>query len=205
MSRPWNYGEMAGVVERAIAAAREGNRPELGKILEVCRNYLLLTANEELEPDLQTKIAPSDVVQKTYLEACRDFGQFRGHTEADLLGWLRGILRHNLANVRREFRSTGKRLLRREQPLVTDLEQLPHDCLTPGAVLVGQEERRIVVHALEQLPEHYREVLRLRQQENCSFPEIGERMGKSAEGARKLWARAIEQLKDILKINRLTL
>src|SRR6478672_14289 len=94
-------GETESVVERGIEAARNGNGSALGPVLEICRNYLLLTANQELEPDLQAKVAPSDVVQKTYLEAFRDFRQFRGRTEAELLGWLRGILKHNLANVRR--------------------------------------------------------------------------------------------------------
>ena len=65
-------------------------------------------------------------------------------------------------------------------------------------VLAAQEQREIVVRALEQLPVHYREILRLRQQENCSFPEIGERTGRSAEAARKLWERAIKQLRLIL-------
>jgi RNA polymerase sigma-70 factor (ECF subfamily) len=197
--------ENGKALERTIVAARDGQRPALGQVLEYCRNYLLLTANKELEPELQAKITPSDVVQKTYLEACRDFGQFRGNTEAELLGWLRGILIHNLANVRREYRDTDKRQLGREQPLVDGLDPVPDECLTPGAALAAQEQRELVVQAMQQLPESYREVLRLRQQENCSFPEIGERMGRTAEGARKLWARAIEQLKDILRTKHLSL
>ena len=52
---------------------------------------------------------------------------------------------------------------------------------------------------MSQLPEHYREALRLRHQESCSFEEIGQRTGRSAGAARKLWARAVEHLKLILK------
>ena len=65
--------------------------------------------------------------------------------------------------------------------------------------LVAAEQREILARALEQLPEHYREVIRLRHQENCTFLEIGERIGGTTEGARKRWARAIEQLKEIVK------
>lgn len=190
--------ELGGAVERGIEAARKGDGPALGLVLETCRNYLLLTANEELEPQFQAKFAPSDVVQKTYLEACRDFEQFRGRTESELLGWLRGILRHNLANVRRDYRDTGKRQVDRELPLDCGIEDLSDRAQTPRTALVAQEQTEMVVRTLAQLPDHYREVLRLRHQENCSFPAIGERTGRTAEGARKLWARAIEQLKEIL-------
>jgi RNA polymerase sigma-70 factor (ECF subfamily) len=185
-------------VGQGIEEARNGNRAALGQVLETCRNYLLLTANQELEPEIQAKLAPSDVVQKTYFEACRDFAQFRGQTEAELLAWLRGILRHNLANARRDFRQTGKRQLNRERSF-GGVPELPISQLTPGASLVAQEQREIVLRAMGQLPDHYREVLQLRQQENCSFAEIGARTGKSAEAARKVWARAVEHLKEILK------
>ena len=53
--------------------------------------------------------------------------------------------------------------------------------------------------AMVQLPEHYREALRLRHQESCTFAEIGRRTGRSAEAARKVWARAVEQLKQVIK------
>lgn len=184
-------------VQRGIEEARNGSSSALGQVLETCRNYLLLTANQELEAAIQAKVAPSDVVQKTYLEACRDFDQFRGHTEGELLAWLRGILRHKLANVRRDFRQTDKRRLDRERPI--DNLEFSNSRLTPGAALVAKEQREIVVRAMEQLPEHYRVVLQLRQQENRSFAEIGTRIGKSPEAARKIWARAVEHLKEILK------
>ncbi|MBI3860494.1 MAG: sigma-70 family RNA polymerase sigma factor [Planctomycetia bacterium] len=196
--------ESSESIERKIEAARVGDAAALGQVLDVCRNYLLLTANRELEPEFQAKVAPSDVVQKTFLEACRDFGQFRGGTEAEFLAWLRGILLHNVANVRRDFRGAAKRRLAREQPLFPDAGQLAFDAHTPGSALAAQEQRELVVRALDQLPEHYREVLLLRQEENCSFPEIGKRLGRTAESARKLWARAVEQLKEILKSQSIT-
>lgn len=187
-------------VEKAITAARKGNRLALGRILDFYRNYLLLTANQELDFDLQAKVAPSDVVQKTYLEACQDFGQFRGQSKSDLMGWLRGILRHNLANVRRDYRDTQKRQVSQERQPADGFEGgLSQDCPTPVTALVAAEQREILARALEQLPEHYREVIRLRHQENCTFLEIGERIGGTTEGARKRWARAIEQLKEIVK------
>ncbi|MCY2968959.1 MAG: sigma-70 family RNA polymerase sigma factor [Planctomycetota bacterium] len=184
---------------RRLESARFGDGTALGRVLEDCRNYLLLTANQELDSDLQAKVAPSDVVQKTFLEACRDFDQFRGTSEREVLAWLRGILLNNLANVRRDYRDAAKRQVALERPWNSEVTQIPHDVPTPGTALVGLERRELVMNAIQQLPENYRQVLLLRQQEGLTFPEIGERLGRSSESARKIWARAVEQLKEILK------
>ncbi|MBS0260990.1 MAG: sigma-70 family RNA polymerase sigma factor [Planctomycetes bacterium] len=187
------------IISRRIDAARIGDAAALGELFELCRNYLLLTANQELESELQAKVAPSDVVQETILEACRDFGSFRGSTEPEILAWMRQILLHNLANVRRNFRDTAKRELDREQPLWGEVEHVSHDVPTPATHLTNREQREQLLQALAQLPDIYREVLLLRQQEGCTFAEIGTKIGRTAESARKLWTRAVEQLKDILK------
>src|SRR5580658_10124685 len=53
---------------------------------------------------LQGKVDPPDVVKEAFLEAHREFQQFRGQTEAELLAWLRRVLAASLADqVRRPF------------------------------------------------------------------------------------------------------
>jgi RNA polymerase sigma-70 factor (ECF subfamily) len=54
------------------------------------------------------------------------------------------------------------------------------------------------MRAICELPPDYQHVLRLRQLEDCSFNDIGKKLGKTPEAARKIWARAIERLKEIL-------
>ena len=84
-----------------LAAARAGSREALGQVLQACRGYLLLLAERELDPDLQTKGGASDLVQETFLEAQKDFANFQGNSEGELRAWLRQILLHNLANFTR--------------------------------------------------------------------------------------------------------
>jgi RNA polymerase sigma-70 factor, ECF subfamily len=102
-----------------IEAARHGDPDALGQALETYRDYLLLVANQELEPELRAKLGASDLVQETFLGAQRDLASFRGQSELEWRLWLRGILVHLLANHRRQYRSTSKRRLDREVPLVT--------------------------------------------------------------------------------------
>jgi len=192
--------------ESQIEAAREGSAAALGQVLETCRRYLLSVANQELEPELRAKVGPSDVVQESFLEANRDFGQFNGRTQEELLAWLRRILLHNLANVRRQYLETEKRRVNREVPLGMAANGTIQDNLiaaqpTPGSELAAQEQVARMMQAVDRLPEHHREVLRLRHQEGQSFEDIGARTGRSAEAVRKLWARAVELLKEHLKPN----
>jgi RNA polymerase sigma-70 factor (ECF subfamily) len=186
-----------------LASARGGASETLGRLLEGCRQYLLLVANENLAPVLQAKVGASDVVQETFLEAQRDFGQFDGRTEKQMLAWLRRILLNNLANLTRRYRDTDKRQVAREVPLA----EAPLGALqavlvsggeSPSNQALAQEQTEALDCALERLPEDYRRVLLLRHQEGLSFEAIGQRLGRSGEAARKLWVRAVEQLQQIL-------
>jgi RNA polymerase sigma-70 factor (ECF subfamily) len=186
-----------------IEAARQGSPEALGQVLEYCRPYLLAVANEQLETDLQAKAGASDLVQDTFVEAHRDFAVFRGRSEEELLTWLRQILLHNLANVRRHYRGTEKRQLQREVSIDTASDDelrggLVDDGSSPSAQVRAREQDAALERALEELPESYRQVIQWRSLERCSFEEIGQRLHCSAGAARKLWTRAVEKLQRLL-------
>src|SRR5437016_14538428 len=82
-----------------LAKARQGNGESLGQLLEFYRNYLYLLARTQLDLHLQTRANASDIVQETFLVAAGHFQQFRGHSEGELLGWLRRILIHQIARL----------------------------------------------------------------------------------------------------------
>ena len=191
-------------VELLISASRHGNREALGELLDSCRQYLVVMASFEVDHDLQSKVGASDVVQDTFTEASRDFGQFRGESSAELWAWLGRILRNNIANLVRCYRGTNKRNIRQEMPLrttfLTDVEDfaLASEDPTPSAILRKEETAQAVQAALQDLPPDYHEVIRLRNHDQLTFQEIGERIGRSAEASRKLWARAVERLQQEL-------
>src|SRR5438552_17977832 len=89
--------------EQLLLLARAGDSQALGQLLELYRGYLALLARLQLHRRVQSKVDASDVVQETYLKAYRAFSQFRGTTEAELVGWLRQILAVHLALVVRPY------------------------------------------------------------------------------------------------------
>lgn len=155
-------------------------------------------------PDLRCKVGASDLVQDTFLEAHRDFHQFRGKTAQELLGWLRRILLHNVANSGRRHRSPDTRSVLREVPLGDLLpDGLPGDRVvsteSPSDRILLEERDLALEQALDMLPEQYRRVIVLRNHRGRSFAQIGEELGRTAEASRKVWARAVVHLQNILE------
>src|SRR5204862_73440 len=90
--------------------------------LERYRDYLRLLARLQLDPRLQAKLDPSDVVQETLLRAHEKRHQFRGTTEGEHVAWLRAILASILAEKLRAF-GRKQRDVALERSLAADIEQ----------------------------------------------------------------------------------
>jgi RNA polymerase sigma-70 factor, ECF subfamily len=195
---PAHHVAPPGVMDEAarLLAARRGSPEALGLLLDSYRRYLLLIANGELPEALRAKVAASDVVQETFLEAQQDFATFRGDSPGELAQWLRRILLHNLANQCRRFQATESRQLDREVALCEP--DLPAAGPSPSRAAVAVEEHDALERAIQQLSEDYRRVLHWRHRDGFGFDEIGARLGRSAEAARKLWARAVIAVRDAL-------
>jgi RNA polymerase sigma-70 factor (ECF subfamily) len=186
-------------LESWIVAARQGDREALGLALSSARDYLLLIANDELEPALRCKGNASDLVQETFLRAQRGMDAFRGRTASEWRHWLRSILVRNLAQERRRFRSTAKRQVRLEVT-IADESRLSSawNNETPSHDLDRREREAELHEGLQRLPDHYRQVVVWHHREQLTFEEIGQRFQISAEAARKLWTRALGRLRKEL-------
>ena len=167
-------------------------------------NYLLWLANHELAAGVRAKAGASDLVQQTFMRAQQGFDQFQGQSPEQLQGWLRKILLRNLANFHRDYLTAKKRQVTKEAPLGTgtkfeqQIVKTAADCKSPSSLVRHDEETNRLMAVIETLPDDYHQILKLRYWETMTFNEIGERMGRSAEAARKLWARAFHRLEKEL-------
>jgi RNA polymerase sigma-70 factor, ECF subfamily len=196
--------------DRLIAEARQGGTEKLGSLLELYRNYLYLLARTQIDLHVQARCNPSDVVQETFLQACRHFKQFRGQSEKELLCWLRTILVNNLARVVEQQILTKKRTVRREISLEKYRDLLHQSSAHFDAALVSQwispsaeaeqrEQAALVADQLARLPAAYRDVIILRNLEGLSFDEVARRLNRSAGAVRVLWLRALERFRQLHK------
>ena len=192
--------------EELLRRAGEGDTVALGELLELYRNYLALLARLQIGRQLQGKADDSDLVQETFLKAHREFGEFRGGTEAEFVGWLRQILAFNLANLVRHYLGTHRRDVRLERSMANDLEEssraLAHGLAAPDSSPSHRVARRehavLLADALGRLPEDYREAIILRSLQGLPMAEVAERMGRTVDSVKKLWTRALVQLRRAL-------
>jgi len=176
-------------------------------LLHVYRNYLKLLVITQLERKLQQRVSASDVVQETFLEANRDFPQFRGKSSGEFCAWLRRILVNNLHRVVEKHVLAAKRDVRREvslENLATSLEQstarleamLPDPGTSPSGNAQRHEMEVVLADRLAELPPDYRDAIVMRHIEGLAFEAIGDRLDRSAGAARMLWLRAIQALRE---------
>lgn len=176
--------------------ARAGSNTALGHLLDAFRSYLLVVARDAVATRLRGKLDPADLVQDTSLEAFRTFSDFEGELHEQLLAWLRRILLNNVADVSRRYQYTQKRQISREASLDPPDALDPIDSRpTPDELAAMLEMQTMLDRSLEQIPEHMRAVILLRQREYLSFARIGAQTGRSADAARKLWVRAVARLR----------
>ena len=192
-------------VALCIRQAQAGDAQALGTLLEQYRPYLHLLAELHIDRRLGGKADASDLVQETCLDAGRDFGHFRGAQERELVAWLREVLADNLADLLRRQRGAQSRDVTRERRLVDEL----NTSLANGLVGTGtspsqhasrREQAVLVAGALARLPKDYARVLVLRHLEGLSYVEIADRMGRTAEAVKKLWARALVMLRGCFEV-----
>jgi RNA polymerase sigma-70 factor (ECF subfamily) len=203
LDRGVSMGDVPPDPEKLLVDARAGGPEALGQLLELYRRYLRLLARLQIDRWLQGKVDASDLVQETFLEAHRDFGQFRGTTEGELVGWLRQILAANLADLARRYQGSRRRDVRLERELAVELERssqaldrgLAAKQSSPSEGAARREQAVLLADALEQLPEDYREVLVLRHLEGLRFAEVARRMDRTQDSVKNLWTRALDQLR----------
>jgi RNA polymerase sigma-70 factor (ECF subfamily) len=192
--------------EQLLGRAQAGDGHALGQLLELYRNYLALLARLQIDRRLQGKVDASDLVQETFLKAHHHFAQFRGQTEEELVSWLRHILTNSLVSLVRHYLGRQRRDVRLERRLAAELDHTSR-LLDAGLVAAhsspsDQADRReqavLLADALKRLPVDYREVLILRHLEGLTFPEVAQRLGRSADSVQKLWIRALARLRRSL-------
>jgi RNA polymerase sigma-70 factor (ECF subfamily) len=194
------------IPDQLIARARDGDLAALGRLLELYRNYLRLVARSMIGSALRAKLDPSDLIQETFLKAHREFADFAGRREQELVAWLRRILARTLADQVKHHRRQGRDHHRQEslELLLERSDQAIEHALasrsgSPSERASRREQTVLLADAVSQLPADYREVFILRTLEHISIDEIAARMCRSPGAVRMLWARALERLNRMLE------
>ena len=187
-----------------IRQARDGQADAVNRLLQRYRGFVQLIVRCRFRGQLKARVDSSDVVQETLLRAAQNIDQCDGTDGEHWEAWLRRIAEREVIHQLRHHLGAEKRAIDRERSLVlpgsqtgSRLDQwLVKTRSTPSLVLARKERAIMLSDALARLPEDYREVLILRHLEELNFPEVAQRMNRSAGAVRVLWVRALKKLRD---------
>lgn len=192
--------------QEILALAKQGDESAKGELLNRFRPYLNVIAQRHLDERLQSRLDYADVVQITFLEATRDFDDFRGESVESLLAWLRNILRNNVSTAHQQHLTAQKRSARKEVILRVSSDSggnslglqdmVLSESSSPSQRMMRDEASVVLATCLEHIPETQREAIRMRYLEGMSLKEISERIEKSEMAVAGLLKRGLRALRE---------
>jgi RNA polymerase sigma-70 factor (ECF subfamily) len=178
-----------------LARARAGSHEALGDLLDHAAGRLLALIRLRLGAKLRAELESRDVLQATLLKAVSGFDRFEGDGVAAFTAWLARIAQNEIRDQAdfhgRQRRDAALRVSLDGQP---EIERLAARVRSQTSRIALNEELARLERMLETLAPEQREVIILRRLEELSFAEIGERLGRSPDASRMLFARAMTAL-----------
>jgi RNA polymerase sigma-70 factor (ECF subfamily) len=177
--------------EQLLAAARAGDAVAFGELTERFRGYVQAVARGMVPPG--SPVPYSSIVQTAIAAAWIHFGQFRGHTAAELLRWFRRIVINRAQNRLDQAR--------RRQAVRLDSEiegEIPCRGPDPHEQVALLEDIERLTTALSHYPETDQMLITLRYELGLSWPEVAGRMKLTEQAVRQRAHRLLLKLKTDL-------
>ncbi len=198
------------MVEGLISRLRGGDDKALAELFSFYQNRFLRMIDFRLDPQLRSRIDPSDILQDAYIDATKDVQKFLARGDSTVGIWLRLIVLQRLQMVVRYHLLTEKRDARKEVAIdigdgsrqFSRIAQMLADSITsPSAVLARDDAIKMVERMLSELPLVDREVLVLRHFEQLINDEVAEVLGISRNAASNRYVRALRRIQTLIESN----
>ncbi len=179
-----------------------GNLATLSKQLEENRPRLLAILRRRIDPALNVRLDPEDILSEAYLIASRRYAKFDQQTQT-AFSWLYQIAMDCLIEAwRRETR--GRRDLARDLPWPEESSAqlgtaLAGQGTSPSEAVERLQCQHRIQHVLKLMKPEDREILWMRHYDQMSYREAGEVFGISESAATLRYVRAMKRLKSLWK------
>jgi RNA polymerase sigma-70 factor (ECF subfamily) len=191
-----------------LQKAGQGDEAALRELFTRYHNRLRRMVKLRLDPRVQGRVDPSDVIQEAYLDICQHLQDYLRDPKLPFFLWLRLQTGQKLALTHRHHLGVQARAAGREISLFRGAfpeassaalaAQLMGKLTTPSQVAVKAELRIRLQEALNSMDEMDREVLTLRHFEQLSNAETALALGIKESTAANRYIRALERLRTLL-------
>ncbi len=160
-----------------------------------------------MPPDLRSIVDAEDIIQQTHLEVFHRIGDFAPNGVDSFRRWVRAIALSRLRNSIKGHRATkrgGRRARVQDRRRIDDstvalLDHLAGPGATPSRCVARGEAIDAVKTALDALPEHYRQAVRLVHIEGHRVCEAAALMGRTERAIHGLCRQGLKRMRDYLQ------
>ncbi len=191
-----------------VRRAAQGESACLQELFTRYRPRLRRMVKLRLDPRVQGRVDPSDVIQEAYLEICQKLADYLRDPQWPFFLWLRLLTGQKLALAHRQHLGVQTRDAGREVSLYRGAlpeassaalaAQLLGKLTSPSQAAARAELKLRLQDALNGMDPIDREVLTLRHFEHLTNAETAQVLGLSAPAACNRYIRALERLRAIL-------
>ncbi len=188
-----------------IDQAREGDEASARRLIVLYHPRLRARLLRQMDAVMRSKIEPEDILQQVYLEAFRAISQFTYQGQDSFLRWMYAILDRKLIDEHRALRAE-RRDVRREvhsapssgnQTTYVDLlARVMAQSSTPSQVVRKDEALGVISACVATLPDHYREVIKMRFIEGRPVADVAETLDRSIGSIHMICHRALKLLRE---------
>lgn len=187
-----------------IQQAVEGDQQAVRRLLVLYHPRLRARLLRQMDAVMRSKLEPEDLLQQVYLEAFRAIGNFTYMGKDSFLRWMYAILDRKLIDEHRALRAERRDVRREVRAVPSGSNQTTYIDLmarvmgsgaTPSRVVRKGETLGVISACVATLPDHYREVIKMRFLEGRPVAEVAEHLGRSIGSVHMICHRALRQLR----------
>lgn len=187
-----------------IQRARSGDESAVQRLVVLYHPRLKARLLRQMDAVMRSKLEPEDILQQVYMEAFRAIGHFEHQGPDSFLRWMYAILDRKLIDEHRALRAE-RRDVRREAKPGTSGQTTYIDLLarvtagggSPSQVVRKEEALDVLEACVAALPEHYREVIRMRFIEGRPVAEVAANLKRTVGSIHMICHRALKQLREL--------
>jgi RNA polymerase sigma-70 factor (ECF subfamily) len=138
----------------------------------------------------------NDITQDVFIKVWKNLKKFDAK-KASFKTWIFTIARNTITDYLRKKKMINFSVLDKEEENFAD--NIEDDVILPDEALAKMEDKEFLNKLLDEIPINYKEVLILYYQEDMTFKEIGELLGKPLNTVKSHHHRALTILREMLK------
>lgn len=185
-----------------LGKAKSGDREALDRLVGRYYDRVLGLIRARMGARLRRAMESGDIAQETLRVAAQKLDDFVPREHKDIIRWLAAIAEHQIHDACDRV-AAQKRDIDRETPLRSEGDSGPPLAArqpSPSSIVAEKERQELLDACISELPPDYRQLVLMRENEECSWEEIQRLTGSpTVHAAQQKYYRAQIKLAQIYR------